>query len=256
MSVNGVTDGVSSNYSGYTNYSQPKMKTENNANATADSLVDNGISVEISKRGLALAEEMTPFIDTYETTRTLLNGVGHIGSEKMINGTFTDVLAENYQNELQRINENYSGKEYEKQLAILDKAYEEASSNIAIGYVKQLKILTGDIVIKPQTGTFYASESEAEKVYQENLEKDDTKKLVIDSELSDIIKNDTKNILLQLKNPVLNQQDKKNDIWGQFMSYADIRQLGSYLNNGTYRNTDDISDFSKSILERYSSSIS
>lgn len=76
----------------------------------ADSLVDDGISMEISERGRALAGEMQPFLDTYETTRTLLKGTGHIGSEKMINGGFTDVLAENYQNELQRIKENYSRK--------------------------------------------------------------------------------------------------------------------------------------------------
>lgn len=37
----------------------------------ADSLVDDGISMEISERGRALAGEMEPFLDTYETTRTL-----------------------------------------------------------------------------------------------------------------------------------------------------------------------------------------
>lgn len=215
----------------------------------ADSLVDEGVSMEISERGRTLAGEMEPFLDTYETTRTLLKGTGHIGSERMMNGGFADVLAENYQNELQRIKENYSGKEYDKQLAILDKAYEEAAQSVSRGYVKQLKILTGDIVIKPQTGVSYSSEAEAEKAYQANLEKDGKSKSVIDSGLSDTILDDVKNILLQLKNVALNQQDKKNSIWGSFMSYTDIKKLGSYLKNASY-GADGISDFSKSLLER------
>jgi hypothetical protein len=168
----------------------------------------------------------------------------------MINGGFADTLAENYQNELQRIKENYSGKEFDTQLAILDKAYEEAAQNVSAGYVKQLKILTGDIVIKPQTGVYYSSEAEAEKAYQENLEKDGKRKSVIDSALSDTIFGDVKNILLQLKNVSLNQQERQNSIWGNFMSYTDIKKLGSYLKNSVY-GADDVSDFSKSLLEKY-----
>jgi hypothetical protein len=168
----------------------------------------------------------------------------------MMNGGFADTLAENYQNELQRIKENYSGKEYDRQLEILDKAYDEAAQSVSRGYVKQLKMLTGDIVIKPQTGISYSSEAEAEKAYQANLEKDGKREPVIDLELSDTIYDDIKNILLQLKNVPLNQQDKKNNIWGNFMSYTDIKKLGSYLKNATYKG-DDISGFAKSFLERY-----
>lgn len=219
----------------------------------ADSLVDTGVSMEISERGRALAEELEPFIDTYETTCTLLKGIGHIGSERMINGNFADVLADNYQNELQKLKENYSGKEFDKQLAVLDKAYEEAVQNASVGYVKQLRLLTGDIVLKPETGISYSSEAEAEKAYQENLEKDGKRELVIDSALSDTIRTDVRNILLQLKNPNLLKQDEKNNIWGNFLSYADIKKLGSYLSNSTYRSIDGVSGFSKSLLERYAS---
>lgn len=197
--------------------------TQNDREA-ANSLVNTGVSMEISKRGLTLAGEMEPFLDTYETTNTLLKDTGHIGSEKMINGGFADVLAENYQKEMQRIKENYSGEEYDRQLAVLDKAYEEAAQSASRGYVKQLKMLTGDIVIKPQTGISYSSEADAEKAYQENLEKAGKRAPFIDSELSDTIQNDVKNILLQLKNPALNQPDKKNII----------------------------SDITKSILDKYS----
>lgn len=197
--------------------------TQNDREA-ANSLVNSGVSMEISKRGLTLAGEMEPFLDTYETTNTLLKDTGHIGSEKMINGGFADVLAKNYQKEMQRIKENYSGEEYDRQLAVLDKAYEEAAQSVSRGYVKQLKMLTGDIVIKPQTGISYSSEADAEKAYQENLEQAGKRAPFIDSELSDTIQNDVKNILLQLKNPALNQPDKKNII----------------------------SDITKSILDKYS----
>ena len=166
----------------------------------------------------------------------------------MMNGSFADVLAENYQNELQRIKENYSGKEYDRQLAILDKAYEEAAQSVSRGYAKQLKMLTGDIVIKPQTAVSYSSE--AENTEQADLEKNGKHSQVIDAGLSDTIRNDVKNILLQLKNSALSQADKKNNIWGNFMSYTDIKRLGSCLKNGTYENN-DVSDFAKSILDKY-----
>lgn len=195
---------------------------------SAEALVDSAVSMRISKRGLALAGEMEPFLDTYEATRALLEGTGHIGSEKMMNGGFADALAENYQKELLRIKENYSGKEHDRQLSLLDKAYEEAAGSVSAGYVKQLKILTGDIVIKPQTGISYSSEAGAEKAYQENLKKGEERKSVIDSKMSDAIQNDVKNILLQLKNPALQQSDK-NGIQGSFLSYADIKNIDGAL---------------------------
>lgn len=211
-------------------------------------LIGDAVSMEISERGYALAGELEPFIDTYETTLTLLKGTGHIGSQEMISGDFADILSDNYQKELQRIKDNYSGKEYDEQLKILDKAYEEAVQSASAGYVKQLRLLTGDIVIKPQIGISYASEAEAEKAYQENLKKDENRESVIDSAMAGIIQDDIRNILLQLKNPTLSQQ--KNDIQGHFISYADMKKLGSYLYNGIYT-SDDVSDFSKSLLERY-----
>lgn len=254
--------GVNAYNSAYENVYAAKQKEEtketdlsgrrdsNTEDVAASSLIDDAISMEISERGRALAGEMEPFLDTYETTCNLLRGIGHIGSEQMMNGGFADVLTENYQKELQRIKENYSGKEYDRQLAVLDKAYEEAAQSASRGYVKQLKILTGDIVIKPQTGASYASEAEAEKAYQADLEKDGNRNPVIDSALSDTIYDDVKNILLQLKNMALNQQDEKNNIRGDFMSYADVRKFASYLKDAAY-GANDVSDFSKLILEKY-----
>lgn len=242
------------------NFNQPKLgsvteplKKYNNYNngQSAESLADSGIKVEISKKGFALAGEMEPFIDTYETTYTLLKGTGHIGSKEMMNGDFTDILADNYQNELQRLRENYSGKELDKQLSILDKAYEEAAASISRGYTKQLKMLTGDIVIKPQNGILYTSEAAAEKAYQEELNKSEKRKKVIDSSMSGIIQSDVRDILLQLKNPALNHEDKKNNIMGSFMSYRDIKNLASCLRSNANEKLDGFTDFSKSILERY-----
>ena len=227
-----------------------KAKQSDEQQKTSQVLTSDAVSMEISRKGFALAGEMEPFIDTYETTCTLLKGIGHIGSQEMINGDFADILSDNYQSELQKLKENYIGKEYEEQLAILDKAYEDAVKNASVGYVKQLRLLTGDIVIKPQTGISYSSEAEAEKAYMESIKKDENRQLVIDSNLADTIQDNVKNILLQLKNLTPDQQ--KNDIWGDFMSYTDIKNLGSYLHNGTYnKDNDDISDFSKSLIERY-----
>lgn len=221
-----------------------------NDNVSADSLVDAGVSMEISKRGRLLAGELEPFIDTYETTNTLLKGVGHIGSEKMMNGDFADTLADNYQNELQKLKDNYSGDEFDKQLTVLDKAYEEAAQNVSQGYVKQLRLLTGDIVLKPQTGISYSSEAEAKQAYEENNKKSDSRGTVIDSALSDTIEADVKNILLQLKNADLFDQDGKSNLCGNFLSYGDIKKLGSYLSNGVHGNEEGISDFSKLLLNR------
>ena len=168
---------------------------------TANSLVDTAVTMEISQRGFAMAGEMEPFLDTYETTQTLLKGTPRVGSQEMLRGDFADVLADNYQNELQRIKDNYSGKELDTQMAILDKAYEEAAASVSRGYVKQLRMLTGDLVIKPQTGVSYVSEAEAEYAYQENLKKDGNRPTVIDSGLADTIQKDVKDFLMQLKNP-------------------------------------------------------
>jgi hypothetical protein len=217
MEINNSYNNYATGYTQVTESKDVSGRAESSATGkTEEALINNAVSVEISKRGLTLAGEMEPFIDTYETTCTLLKGTGNIGSEQMLNGGFADTLAENYQNELQRIKENYSGKELDRQLEILDKAYDEAAQNVSIGYEKQLKMLTGDIVIKPQTGTYYSSEAEAEKAYQANLEKDGKREPVIDSEMSDTIRGDVKNILLQLKNVPLNKQEQKNSIWENF----------------------------------------
>ncbi|MCI8307438.1 MAG: hypothetical protein HFH14_05245 [Lachnospiraceae bacterium] len=239
---------VDNNYDRYTvnNAAElPDRKNNQYDRAAAESLINTGVSMEISQRGFALAGKLEPFIDTYETTCRLLKDVGHIGSERMINGTFADVLVENYQNELQKLKENYSGDEFDKQLAALDKAYEDASSNAALTYTKQLMFLTGDIVIKPQ------SFEEAQKVNQENLVKNTNNEKVIDAEQFRIIHSDVTDILLKLKNDTQNQQDKENNIWGTYMSYADIKRLGPYLHQGSYDTIEGVSDFSKSILERY-----
>jgi hypothetical protein len=182
MEINNSYNNYATGYTQVTESKDVSGREESSAaGKTAEALINGAVSVEISKRGLTLAGEMEPFIDTYETTCTLLKGTGNIGSEQMLNGGFADTLAENYQNELQRIKENYSGKELDRQLEILDKAYDEAAQNVSVGYEKQLKMLTGDIVIKPQTGAYYSSEAEAEKAYQANLEKDGKRESVIDS---------------------------------------------------------------------------
>ncbi len=243
-----VTKVGNNNYDRYTVNNAADLSERRNYqydNESAKDLINTGVSMEISQRGLALAGELEPFIDTYEIELTLLKDVGYIGSERMINGTFSEVLVKNYQDELQKLKENYSGEEFDEKLAILDKAYDKASANAALTYMKQLKFLTGDIEIKPMNF------EEAQKANQESLAKNTNNEKVIDSELSEIIYTDVKNILLNLKNDTQNQQDKEKNIWGDYMSYADVKRLGTYLQQGTFDIVEGVSDFSKSILDRY-----
>lgn len=190
-----------------------EAKQSDEKQKTSQDLTNRAVSMEISKKGFALAEELEPFMDTYDTTRRLLNGIGHISSQSMMNGDFANTLANNYQEELQKLKENYSGKEYDEQLAILDKAYEEATRSAATGYVKQLRLLTGDIVIKPQTAPSYATEADAERVYRENLKKDENREYVIDPTLANRIQDEVKNFLLQLKESALNQPNEVNNFF-------------------------------------------
>jgi hypothetical protein len=89
MEINNIYNNYVANYmnevNGKKRFTEDKdTKTQKEGNAagkTADALINDGISMELSKRGLTLAGELEPFIDTYETTCTLLKGTGHIGSE-------------------------------------------------------------------------------------------------------------------------------------------------------------------------------
>ncbi|MCH5265148.1 MAG: hypothetical protein J1F02_04560 [Lachnospiraceae bacterium] len=200
--------------------SHQKNPDDDNAKERPEALIDKGVEMSLSKQGLTLAGELEPFIDTYDTTITLLKGVE---SRTLMDGSFTEIIADNYQNELQKLKENYSGKELDEKLSILDKAYEEAAKNASIGYVKYLRLQTGDIVLKPQTGISYATEEEAEKAYQEALKKDENREQIVTSEMAEDIMNDIKNILIQLKNQNFSS-DKEENLVGKYMSYADIKK--------------------------------
>ncbi len=214
-------------------------------NKKAESLIKDGINLFISQKGFEMAEKLEPFEDTYEMTTSLLNG---IGTKETINGTFMDVLSKNYQSKLKELEENYSDEEYQKQLNLLDKAYDEAAKSASNGYVKQLRILTGDIVLKPTTlSTSYSTEEEANKAYNDNLDKETEKKYVIDSEQAKLIQADLKEMLIKLKNGELNNSN-------QFLTKNDIQNIGNlFLNKETETDISGIqfSNFATSIIERY-----
>jgi len=84
-----------------------------------------------------------------------------------------------------------------------------------------VRILTGDIVLKPTTlSTSYSTEEEANKAYNDNLDKETEKKYVIDSEQAKLLQADLKEMLIKLKNGELNNSN-------QFLTKNDIQNIGN-----------------------------
>ncbi len=220
-----------------------KTQTEN-TNSKAESSIKKGINLSISQKGLEMAQKLESFEDTYETEISLLKG---IGTREVVNGTFMDILSENYQSKFKELEKNYSGEEYDKQLSLLDKAYSKAAESASRGYVKQLRILTGDIVIKPTSAPSYSTQEEAEKAYQKELEKETDRKYVIDSELSNSIQENLKEMLIKLKTGETNKTS-------EFFTKNDIQNIGNlFLNKKTTTDISSInfSNFALSIIEKY-----
>jgi len=217
-----------------------------NTDSKAESLIKKGINLSISQKGFEMVQKLEPFEDTYETEIGLLKG---IGTKEVVDGTFMDILSENYQSKLKELEKNYSGEEYDKKLSFLDKAYSKAAKNASKGYVKQLRILTGDIVIKPTSAPSYSTQEEAESAYQKELEKEADKKYVIDSELSNSIQISLEKMLIKSKTGGMNNSYK-------FFNKNDIQNIGNlFLNKKTRTDISGInfSDFALSIIEKYNS---
>lgn len=212
-------------------------------NQDAKEMVDSAVSLEISRRGFAMAEKLQEFDDTYETCMSLISG---IGSHEMIDGSFVDILAQNYRDEFSKLKENYAGDEYDKQLAHLNKAYDEAAGNLSVGYMKQLRLLTGDIVLKPSSGKSYLSAEEAEKAIAVEEKKAENKEYIIHPDLAEQISVDLKSMLLQKKDGT--------DYYPKFLSYSDIKSIGiHFLNKNTQFDISQFSDFAQSLILKYNS---
>lgn len=222
-------------------------KTDADTDKSGNDMIDNAITLEISKRGFDLAKELEPFEDTYDITRGLLHGTG----KEIISGKFIDILQENYQSKLKDVTENYSGKELEKQLRLLDKAYDEAVYSVSESYMKQLRILTGDTVLKFQRGRSYSSAAEAEAAYQKSLEEEAKKKYVIDSDMADSLQQNLREMLLALKE---NNADNELTFSDFYFTKNDIKNIGNlFLNKKTREDISKLhlSKFATSMIEKY-----
>lgn len=221
-------------------YTQPDSE-----DSKTNEMMDSAVSLEISKRGLSMVGELQEFEDTYETRRVLTSG---IGSHELINGSYMDILAKNYQEELRKLKEQYSGTIYEKQLTHLNKAYDEAADMVSRNYVKQLRILTGDIELKPKTVTSYSKEEDT--ILSEEDNKTKSKQYVIEPEQTEKISFDIKNMLLHMKNG----QNQTQTLLSGFLTYNDIKSIGMMLlNNNTYSDTVRLSKYAQTIIEKYNS---
>lgn len=217
----------------------------NSEDAKANEMIDGAVSLKISKRGLSMAGELQEFNDMYETRRTLTSG---IGSHELIDGSYIDILSENYQDELNKLKEQYFGTLYDKQLEHLNKAYDEAADMVSRNYVKQLRILTGDIELKNKLVTPYSNEEDATKALSKEDNNMNSKQYVIDAEQAEKVSFDIKNMLLQMKSG-LNQMQ---DFFSEFLSYNDMKNIGiMLLDKNTYSDTTHFSKYAQSIIEKY-----
>lgn len=192
-------------------------------------MTDDAVSMEISKRGFAMAQELEAFDgeEVYHMRTSLTAG---IDSSSIIHGAFAGTVAENYKSLADRIRETYSGDEYERQMGILDKAFREASESLSNQYAKQMRILSGDIVIN-RTVNSYPSQEAAENA----LAKDDSaqQKKVISEEKEQQISSDVKILLEAAKNSVLTKgvfdwSDLQNAATSGF-NHNDLQKMGAFL---------------------------
>jgi hypothetical protein len=218
---------------------------DTNMSATSNQIVEDAVSMTISERGKKLAGQLEPFEDTYNTVRTLLSGVG---TSQIIDGSFIDVLANNYKNQVKNTKEiSINATDYEKQIKFLDKAFDQAALSVAAEYTKQMQILTGDIVINTKLKS-YSSKQAAENA----LKADDAKAVnsVIGSEANDKITSDIKNFCLQAKDSLLKyDMINVNSSNSSTFTFLDIKKIGRYLLDKKHQgDVSDISDFANTIL--------
>ncbi len=212
------------------------------ANA-ADSLITKGIYREFSARGLADAEKMEVFEDTYQLTLELHKG---IGSRETIDGSFVEILAQNYKKQSEQIAATYSGDEYDWNMKLLNKAFEETSENLSHWYSEQMRILSGDIVINQSEEDYLKNQNAAlrgEIISKSQAEKitADVKKLCVMAKEALLSKGSISD-----KDMILPEKNAFTD--------TDLKKIGLFLLNGKKDSNMDLSglsDIAEGIVSRY-----
>lgn len=221
-----------------------------NTDKKAENSILGGVSLEISHRGLAMAGELQEFEDTYEVRKSLCKG---IGTKEIINGNFVDTLAENYKKQSDAIAEQYDGEEYDKQMKLLDKAFEDASDIVSSSYSRQMRVLTGDIVIN-RTVKNYSTREAAEEALSKNDTSSD--RANISPEQGEKVAQDVKKICVAAKDSVLGKGmisiDQMLNMNSDTFSYMDLKKVGVFLLDKQHKSDlTGISEYGKKVISNY-----
>ncbi|MDE5966523.1 MAG: hypothetical protein K2G89_06795 [Lachnospiraceae bacterium] len=224
-------------------------------------LIDGAVSVNISRLGYTYAGEL-PVDDSHEVYLARRQMRQGIGISTRINGEFVGILAENYKNMADSIKENYTGDEFDRQMGILDKAYKQASEDLAHEYTQQMRILSGDIVIMPSRLTdsdYYSTAAEAEAHRREFDAAWDARKQVISREKGEQIESDVLKYLEAAKASVLdkcffdwqNMKSVKTDV----LNCMDLQKMGAFFMDKTHQaDVSGVSSFVSEIISAYTNS--
>lgn len=216
-------------------------------------------SMKISKLGYTYAGKL-PVDDSHEVYLARRQMRQGIGISTRINGEFVSILAENYKSMADSIKENYTGDEFDRQMGILDKAYKEASEDLAHEYTQQMRILSGDIVIMPSKLTesdYYSTEAET---HQREFDAAwDARKQVISKEMGEQIGSDVLKYLEAAKASVLdkgffnwqNLKGVKTDV----LNFMDLQKMGAFfMDKNIKADVSGVSSFVSEIFSAYTNS--
>lgn len=218
------------------------------------------VSMKISNQGYTYAGKM--LVDSpefYQARRQMQEGIDRTSVRE---GKFVGTLAENYKSMADSVKENYTGDEYDRQMRILDKAYESASRLLSWKYTDEMRKLSGDFVLMPSKITeedYYATEAEAEAHQREFDAAWDARKQVISKEKGEQISNDVQKYLEAAKASVLdkgffdwqNLKDVKTDI----LNFFDLQKMGAFfMNKGQQTDVSGVSSFVSEIFSAYTKS--
>lgn len=231
-----------------------EVKQTDEQQKKSQEMIDHAVSMEISKRGFAMAQELEVF-EGEEVYNMRVAMTGAVDNSSIINGSFVGKVAEQYKSMADDIREKYSGSEYERQMRILDKAYSEASESLATQYSRQMRILSGDIVINREVKD-YTSREAAEKA----LESEDTaRKTVISREAGKQISDDVKRYIEAAKSLVMdkgffdwqNLKSVKTDV----LNFMDLQKMGAFFMDKKHQaDVSGVSSFVSEILSAYTNS--
>lgn len=200
---------------------------EENAKKYAKNMEDAAVSICISTLGLEKAEDLQNlteldhrFVDSLDMCDTLLEG---IDSNAYASGAVVDVLADNYKEQLEQLSTQYSDREYEYKMAVLNKAFDEASHSAQIGYSRYIRIMTGDLKLPSGRLMNYSSQAESDRAYAAEQKTEAAKEPIADKKMIADIQQEFDGALKEIKNLMLfNYQNRLTPRIGYAAEFDEI----------------------------------